>query len=88
VVKFKVLKYKHYREANRLRQSQDVSDDEVMHYILELVDAWDFVDAETGEALPPNPEALDELSLEQVQELSVLFERAMGMNATVPKENA
>jgi hypothetical protein len=89
VVKFKTIKFKHYRRANELDRQIDagVADDEdVIRFAVSMVQDWDFVDAETGEPLPVGE--IDELTREQFNEVLTLFRRQFGTEGTVPKENA
>lgn len=88
MIKFKVLKFKHYREAQEINKridAQEATDEDVLRFALSLIEDWDFVDAETGEPLPMGE--LDELSLEQCAEVNRMFARRMGVTAEIPKEN-
>lgn len=88
MIKFKVLKFKHYREAQEINKRIDAgeaTDEDVLSFALSLVKDWDFKDAETDEPLPPGLESLDELSLEQCAEINLMFARRMGVTAEIPK---
>ena len=88
MVRFKTVKYKHYRIASEIDERIDqgeATDDEVLKFALSLVAEWDFVDGDTGEAL--ELDELDELSMEQCREVNELFARKMGVTAEIPKEN-
>jgi len=99
-IEWKVIKYKHYRRAMQLQSSgrqdgtgQVALEDETatayLEYAISLIRSWDFVDAETGEALPVEPASLDELSVEQLQELVAGFGQELGTKSEiVPKANA
>ena len=87
MVKFKTLKFKHYRVAQEINariESEEATNEDVLRFALSLVKEWNFVDAETGEPLPVGE--LDELSLDQCAEVNRLFARKMGVNAEIPKE--
>ena len=100
MIEWKVIKYKHYRRAIQLQNAgrRDgpavaVLADEVasayLEYAISLVQSWDFVDAETGEALPVAAASLDELSVTQLQEMVSGFGRQLGtQSALVPKASA
>jgi len=86
MIKFKTLKFKHYREAqeiNKRIKNEEATEEEVLRFALALVAEWDFVDVETEEPLPVGE--LDELSLEQCREVNAEFARLMGVTAEVPK---
>lgn len=88
MIKFKTLKFRHYREAQALNkriEAEEASDEDVLLFALALVEEWDFVDADTGEPLALGE--LDELSLEQCGELNREFARRLGVAAEVPKKN-
>lgn len=84
MIKFKVMKYKHYKRAQAiyadLREDGDGGEvlDSIVLYAIGLVKEWDFVNEDTGEALPPGEDAMDELSMEQFKELFSTFNRTMG----------
>ena len=92
MVRFKVIKYKHFRQAQELRkliEAKKAKDEDILMFSLSMVKTWDFVDAETGEALPPGLESLDELSMPQCAEVNMLFaEEVEGKVKAVPKTNA
>ena len=86
MVRFKTIKFKHYRQAEKINarvDSGEATEEEVLRFALSLVAEWDFVDADTGDHLPVGE--LDELSLEQVREVNALFAREMGVASEVPK---
>ena len=92
MVRFKTIKFKHYRQAQELRkliEAKEAKDEDILLFSLSLVKTWDFVDEETGEALPPGLESLDELSMAQCGEVNLLFaEEIQGKVKAVPKTNA
>lgn len=91
MVKFKTLKFKHFRHAQiltRKLESGDIDDSAVIQFAASLVRSWDFVDEDTQKQIPVSLEGLDELSILQVQELSERFAEEMEGKATVPKANA
>lgn len=91
MVKFRTLKYKHYREAKKLQAREIAGEDveeEYLSYAISMVAEWDFIDDDAGEPLPTEASSIDELSLEQVNELSTLFNRKFGDMGAVPKTNA
>jgi len=88
MIKFKTLKFKHYREAQAINErveSGEATDEDVLRFALALVDAWDFTDADTGEPLPIGE--LDELSLDQCAKVNGEFARLMGVSVEVKKTN-
>lgn len=92
MVKFKVIKYKHARKAIEMTKRSDAGEDvtdESLQFMGSLVKEWDFVDAETGEPLAVGTtESLDEMSIEQMNEMTELFNLTMATGNTVPKTNA
>ena len=88
-LKFKVIKYKHQREAAELKgriERQEVTQEELTKFIMGLVEAWDYKDEETGEAIPVGE--YDELSLKQYGEVVAVFNSEMSqLKASVPKVN-
>jgi hypothetical protein len=88
MIKFKILRFKHYRaaqEINKRIDAQEATDEDVLRFAVSLIEDWDFVDAETGDPLPVGE--LDELSLEQCAEINLMFARRMGVTAEIPKES-
>lgn len=86
MVRFKTIKFKHYRQAQEINARIDAgeaTDEEVLRFALSLVAEWDFVDADTSKPLPINE--LNELSMEQCREVNEGFARKMGVTAEVPK---
>lgn len=91
MVKFKVIKYKHYLKAVKLTQRQDAGEDvedEHFRYLLGMVDTWDLVDAETEEPLPVGVEAIDEMTIVQLNEVTEVFNKIFAEKSTVPKASA
>ena len=91
MVRFKTIKYKHYRKARQLTAREDAGEDveeEYLSFALSMVAEWDFVDEETGSSLPVGAKSLDELSLGQMVEVSTLFNRKFGDMSSVPKASA
>ena len=87
MIKFKTVKFKHYRQAQGINEridSGEATDEEVLLFALSLVDEWDFVDADNGNT-PLEIGELDELSMEQVSEVNEESARLMGVTAEVPK---
>lgn len=90
MVKFKVIKYKHARESIEMTKRIDAGEDladESLRFMVGLVKEWDFLDADTGEALAVGTESMDEMSIEQMNEMTELFNLKMSVQ-TVPKTNA
>ena len=98
-VKFKTIKYKHYRKGLKMTaevdETEDVPEsdriemqDRHFRFLLGLVKYWDFVDADTGETLPVGEDSIDELSMEQLNEITTIFNKQFEDDATVPKETA
>ena len=91
MVKFRTIKYKHARKAidmtNRSIAGENV-EEESLRFMINLVKDWDFLDADTGEPLPVSEESMDEMSIEQMNEMTELFNQKMSMKNTVPKTNA
>lgn len=89
MVKFKVVRYKHYKMFNALSakvKAGEADEDDVLKMtISEMVLDWDFVDPDTKEPIPINPDVLDELTSDQIDELSTIFEEGQ---TGVPKANA
>ena len=86
MVRFKTVKYKHYRQAqiiNKRIKSEEATDEEILLFALSLVAEWDFVDGDTDKPLELGE--LDELSVEQCREVNELFARKMGVSVEVPK---
>lgn len=88
MIKFKVLKYKHYQEARRLSADPETTDDQVLTFVIGLVESWDFTDQETDQALKVDPDSMGDLALEQYNELMGEFNSKMGTGQEVPKPNA
>jgi hypothetical protein len=91
MVKFKVIKYKHYLEAVRLTNLTDAGtdvEDEHFRFVLEQVSEWDFKDVETEEPLPPGVDSIAELTIIQLNELTSRFNELFVAKTTVPKTNA
>lgn len=86
MVKFKTLKYKHYRQARALAANEDATEDEHISFVLSMVAEWDFVDTETGVPLPVGVASMDELIIEQMNEVTTLFNQQISL--TVPKATA
>ena len=84
MVRFKVVKYKHFRQAKALIE-QDASEEEHFAFVIQMVDEWDFKDADTGEALPPVMASMDELSIDQFNKVMELFNEKMFSVTTVKK---
>lgn len=86
MIKFKILKYKHIREATALQSEIETGtkgDEDLLRYALSLVEDWDLVDVETNEPLPVGE--LDELSTDQMQLVFEEFGKAFAKDNTVPK---
>lgn len=89
MVKFKPLKFKHFRQARELNSRIDAGeadDADILLFAASLVEEWDFVDVETGKAIPLGE--IDELTLDQCAQINTEFARKMGVSAEVPKESA
>jgi len=84
VVRFKTVKYKHYRQAKALIES-DATEEEHFAFVIKMVDAWDFKDAETGKALPAELASMDELTIDQFNRVMELFNQEMGFVTKVKK---
>lgn len=91
MIKFKTLKYKHYKWAQTIYEGLDDNEavlDDIVKFAAMLVAEWDFVDGDTGESLPPgDKEVIDELSLEQFKELFREFNAKMGFDVRLADEN-
>ena len=91
MVKFKTIKYKHARKAikmsKRIDDGEDLSD-ESLHFMVGLVKDWDFVDVETEEPLVVSVESIEEMTIEQMNEMTELFNLKISGGNTVPKVNA
>ena len=91
MVKFKTIKYKHYKRAMELQALIDkdqATDDELLGYTISLVAEWDFVDEETKQPLPISADIMEELSLEQYKQLNGLLNKTFGTEQTVPNASA
>lgn len=89
MVVFRTLKFKHYRKAVDLdKQIKAKKADEiaVLEYAADLVVKWDFLDVDTGDAIPVGE--LDELSPDQIEELLSTFEHGFDRATEVPKKTA
>lgn len=91
MVKFKTIKYKHYREAHELMAREEVDDigaeEEHFHFLLGLVKEWDFVDGDTENPIPVGVDSLGELSLDQLNEMTEIFNTKFLSVAGVKKTN-
>lgn len=58
---------------------------EYLTYAVSMVAEWDFVDDETNKPIPIVAGSIDELSMEQVNELSALFNQNFGEMSEVKK---
>ena len=92
MVKFKVIKYKHYRRALELTAREDVDDataeDEHFRFLLGLVKEWDFRDGETEDPITPGVESIDELTIAQFNEVTTAFNKIFSTSTAVPKVSA
>lgn len=88
MVRFKIVRFRHYRQAQELMNKEDATEEEHFAFVISLVDAWDFKDVETDKALPVGMESMDELTIKQFNEAMELFNQEMGFVTTVPKANA
>ncbi len=91
MVKFKVIKYKHARRAIEMTKRIDTGEDledESLRFMIALVKEWDFLDAETGEPLAVGIESMGEMTIEQMNEMTELFNLKMSTKNTVPKASA
>lgn len=89
MVVFRTVKVKHYRKIMSLYAQVEAGDaDElaILEFAGNLVVKWDFLDADTGEPLPPGE--VEELSPDQVEELLTTFESGTNRDAQVPKKTA
>jgi len=84
MVRFKTVKYKHYRTAKALIES-DASEEEHFAFVISMVEEWDFKDEETGEALPAEMASMDEMTIKQFNEVMELFNQEMGFVTKVKK---
>ena len=91
MIKFKTLKYKHQRQAQELNakiKEGEATNDEINLFVIGMIEAWDFADAETGQPLPLDKTGLEEMSLDQFREMTRLFNEAMEVGTSaVPKVN-
>lgn len=91
MVRFKTVKFKHYRKARELTAREKAGEDievEYLTFAVLMVEEWDFKDEETGDPLPLDTTSLDELTLEQMEELATLFNRKFAKVSTIPKATA
>ena len=88
MVRFKVVKFKHYRQAQALIAKEDATEAEHFAFVISLVEEWDFVDAETKEPLPAELASMDELSIDQFNEAMELFNEKMFSVGKVKKTSA
>ena len=72
MVRFKTVKPKHCRRARNLTET------EYLGYAIKLVAEWDFVNEETGDAIPISPQSVKEMSSTQIEELSTSFDVTFG----------
>ena len=86
MVRFKVVKYKHFRQAKELIE-RDAPEAEHFAFVISMVEEWDFKDAETKEPLPAVLSSMDELSIDQFNEVMELFNPEMGFVTEVKKTN-
>lgn len=90
MVRFKSIKFKHYRRARELMEREESGEDvevEYLTYAISMVAEWDFMDDETGFPLLPEAGSIDEMSLEQIREISKLFNQNFGELSGVKKTN-
>ena len=88
MVRFKVVKFKHYRQAQALIAKEDATEAEHFAFVISLVAEWDFKDEETGDALPAELASMDELSIDQFNEAMELFNEKMFSVGKVKKTSA
>ena len=90
MVKFKTIKFKHYRHARELMARDDSGEDvevEYLTYAISVVDEWDFIDDETKEDVPVAASSIDEMSLAQIKEVCGLFNQIFSQKSGVKKRN-
>lgn len=88
MVRFKTVKFKHYRKARALTAREDAGEDieaEYLTFVISMTEEWDFEDEETGELLSVDVSSLDELTLEQMNELAGTFNSQFGDMSQVKK---
>lgn len=91
MVRFKTIKFKHYRKARELMTREETGEDvevEYLIYAISMVAEWDFVDDETGKALPLEGKSIGEMSMDQIKEVSSLFNQQFGDMSQVKKTNS
>jgi hypothetical protein len=89
VIKWKAIKYRHLESLRDLKSKiakKELKDKDAVIFMLSLVAEWDFLDADTGQALPFD--APDELSIPQYKELCDTFNDQVGSKVIVPKTSA
>ena len=85
MVEFKVIKYKHFRQASAIKNNPQSTDEEYVSYIMAMVDSWDLIDIETGEPIPPG--VYDELTREQFEEVVSRFNGRFTEDSKIPNGN-
>lgn len=89
MVRFKTLKYKHFRRAQEILveiKAGTATDLAADQFVVQLIEDWDYTDIETGQAIPIGE--LGELSLEQYTECMEAFNTRMTQASNIPKVNA
>lgn len=77
-VKFRTLKYKHRLQAQELSaglEAGTVSEKDMVEFVVDLVETWDYTDIETGEPVAAGD--YGELSIDQFTEVMELFNQTM-----------
>lgn len=77
-VAFKTIKYKHQAQAAELAKAvadQTATEDQIIGFVVGMVESWDYVDGDTGQVIPL--EDWQELTLDQFNDLMGKFNTTM-----------
>lgn len=91
-VTFKPIKYKHQQQAKDLGRAiaeKTAADNQVIEFVVSLVASWDYIDDETGQAVPVGDYM--ELTVDQFNELMANFNarmQAIGVKKTKPTRSS
>lgn len=66
------------------REAGEAGPDEISEFVVSLVESWDYIDPETGQVVPLDQ--WQELTIEQYQELTEVFNKKMESQANVVKK--
>lgn len=84
---WKAIKFKHVQQAQQMKAAiddQTIEPVQIIEFFMPLIESWDFIDAETGQAVAAGDYA--ELTIEQFNELMADFNAKMhGVKDAVKK---